>query len=302
MADRPTRRTPRLNRARVVRTRRLSPGMVRVVLGGQSLAGFPAGAYTDHYVKLLFPAEGVRYPEPFDLADIRARLPRDQWPVTRTYTVRAWDAQACELTVDFVVHGDEGLAGPWAARAEPGEEVLFLGPGGGYRPSPEADWHLLVADESALPAVAASLEAVPGGAPVHAFVEVAGPEEEQDLALPPNAGLRWLHRGSGRVGARLVEAVRALDFPPGDVQAFVHGEAGWVRELRRHLRTERGVPRERLSVSGYWRLGHDEDGWQASKREWNARVEAEQEEAPGASASVAPVGAEAGAEDGARTR
>jgi NADPH-dependent ferric siderophore reductase len=284
----------------VVRTRRLTPGVVRVVLGGGSLTGFPAGAYTDHYVKLLFPAGDVRYPEPFDLADIRARLPRDQWPVTRTYTVRAWNAEACELTLDFVVHGDEGLAGPWAARAEPGEEVLFLGPGGGYRPSTEAGRHLLVGDESALPAVAASLEAVPGGAPVRAFVEVAGPEEEQELSLPPDTELRWLHRGAARVGDRLVEAVRALDFPPGDVQAFVHGEAGWVRELRRHLRVERGVPRERLSVSGYWRLGHDEDGWQASKREWNARVEAEQEGAAGASGPggpavpVAPPGGAAG--------
>ncbi|GAA2437886.1 siderophore-interacting protein [Streptomyces macrosporus] len=272
----------------MVRKRYLSPRMVRVVLGGESLAGFPAGAYTDHYVKLLFPAEGVRYPEPFDLTAIRASLPRHQWPVTRTYTVRAWDPRACELTLDFAVHGDEGLAGPWAMRAEPGEEVLFLGPGGAYRPDPEADWHLLVADESALPAVAASLEAMPDGALVHAFVEVAGPEEELALSLPPTADLRWLHRGAARIGDRLVEAVRALDFPPGDVQAFVHGEAGWVKELRRHLRVERGVPRERLSVSGYWRLGHDEDGWQASKREWNARVEAEQEGAPEASGVSVP--------------
>ncbi|MTE18287.1 siderophore-interacting protein [Streptomyces sp. TRM43335] len=277
MAERPNRRTPRTNRARVVRRERLSPRMIRVVLGGEGLADFPAGAYTDHYVKLLFPVEGVRYPEPFDMAVVRENLPRDQWPVTRTYTVRRWDPRTCELTLDFVVHGDEGLAGPWATRVEPGEEILFLGPGGGYRPSPDADWHLMVGDESALPAVAASLEAVPDGAPVRAFVEVSGAEEEQVLALPPNAELRWLHRGAARVGDRLVEAVRALDFPPGEVQAFVHGEAGWVKELRRHLRTERKVPRERLSISGYWRLGQDEDGWQASKREWNARVEAEQE-------------------------
>ncbi|GAA2394231.1 siderophore-interacting protein [Streptomyces glaucosporus] len=287
MAERPARRTPRLNRARVVRKQYLTPRMIRVVLGGGSLAGFPAGEYTDHYVKLLFPAEGARYPEPFDLAAVRASLPRDQWPVTRTYTVRAWDPEACELALDFALHGDEGLAGPWAVRVEPGEEVLFLGPGGGYRPSPEAGRHLLVGDESALPAIAASLEAIPGGAPVHAFVEVAGPEEEQELSLPPNAELRWLHRGTARIGDRLVEAVRALDLPPGEVQAFVHGEAGWVRELRRHLRVELGVPRERLSVSGYWRLGHDEDGWQASKREWNAQVEAEQEGTPAASGGPA---------------
>ncbi|GAA3241005.1 hypothetical protein GCM10020256_63540 [Streptomyces thermocoprophilus] len=74
-----------------------------------------------------------------------------------------------------------------------------------------------------------------------------------------------------------MEAVRALEFPAGRVHAFVHGEAHFVKELRRLLRVEREMPREDLSVSGYWRLGHTEDRWQASKREWNARVEAEQE-------------------------
>jgi NADPH-dependent ferric siderophore reductase len=75
----------------------------------------------------------------------------------------------------------------------------------------------------------------------------------------------------------LVGAVRGLEFPAGEVHAFVHGEAGFVKELRRLLRVDRGVPRERLSISGYWRAGHDEDGWQASKRAWNEQVEAEQE-------------------------
>ena len=95
--------------------------------------------------------------------------------------------------------------------------------------------------------------------------------------MPDTAEVVWLHRGPARVGQRLVEAVRAMDFPAGRVHAFVHGEAGFVKELRRHLRLERGVPREQLSISGYWRLGHDEDGWQSSKKEWNAQVEAEQE-------------------------
>ena len=79
------------------------------------------------------------------------------------------------------------------------------------------------------------------------------------------------------MGEALVEAVAGLEFPAGRVHAFVHGEAGFVKELRRLLRVERGIPREDLSISGYWRLGHNEDGWQASKREWNAQVEAEQE-------------------------
>ncbi|GEB53911.1 siderophore-interacting protein [Streptomyces cacaoi] len=280
MAERPARKQPQLHRARVVRTEQLTPHMVRIVVGGDGLDQFEAGEFTDHYIKLLFPVPGVVYPEPFDMARIRSEMPRDQWPRMRTYTVRDWDAHDRELTIDFVVHGDEGLAGPWALAARPGDELLFLGPGGAYTPSPEADWHLLAGDESALPAIAAALGRMPAGSPVHALIEVAGPEEEQPLPAPEGSEIVWLHRGSGRVGDRLVRSVRELTFPDGRVHAFVHGEAGFVKELRRHLRLEREVAREQLSISGYWRLGSDEDGWQASKREWNAQVEAEQEKQP----------------------
>jgi NADPH-dependent ferric siderophore reductase len=254
--------------------------MQRVVLGGEGLADFAADTCTDHYVKLLFPPAGVTYPEPFDPQRIREELPREQWPVTRTYTVRQWDAEHRELTLDFVIHGDQGLAGPWAARVQPGETVFFMGPGGAYAPDPRADWHLLVGDESALPAIARALEALPHGARAHAFVEISGPDEEQKI--DSDVEVVWLHRGARPVGEALLEAVRGLDFPAGRMQAFVHGEAHFVKELRRLLRVERGIPREDLSISGYWRLGHNEDGWQASKREWNARIEAEQESAPAA--------------------
>ncbi|MER7193926.1 siderophore-interacting protein [Streptomyces flaveolus] len=278
MAERPGRRPRKPHTAQVVRTERLTPHMQRVVLGGEELSAVAADTCTDHYVKLLFPAEGVTYPEPFDMERIREEFPREQWPVTRTYTVRQWDAEHREMVLDFVIHGDEGLAGPWAKRVQPGETVRFMGPGGAYAPDPAADWHLLVGDESALPAIARSLEALPDGARAFAFVEVEGPQEEQKI--DSDVEVVWLHRGGRPVGQALVEAVRGLDFPEGRVHAFVHGEAGCVKELRKLLRVEREIPREDLSISGYWRLGHNEDGWQASKREWNARVEAEQEGTP----------------------
>lgn len=279
MADRPQRRTPTPKHATVTRTERLTPHMIRVVLAVDPAAELEIGAYTDHYVKLVFPPEGVTYPEPLDVEAIRRDLPREQWPRTRTYTVRAWDAATREMTVDFVHHGDEGLAGPWAAGVTPGEGIHFMGPGGGYAPDPAADWHLLAGDESALPALATALEQLPPGAPAKVFVEVSGPEEEQKLFSPGDAEIVWLHRGDRPVGEALVEAVTALEFPPGEPQAFVHGEAHFVKELRRLLRVDHQVPRERLSVSGYWRRGADEDGWQSSKREWNAQVEREQESA-----------------------
>jgi NADPH-dependent ferric siderophore reductase len=275
MADRAGRKPRTPHTAQVVRTERLTPHMQRVVLGGEGLAGLPADTCTDHYVKLLFAAEGVTYPEPFDMERIREEFPRDQWPVTRTYTVRQWDAEHRELTLDFVIHGDEGLAGPWARRVQPGETVRFMGPGGAYAPDPAAEWHLLAGDESALPAIARSLEALPDGTRAYAFIEVEGAEEEQKI--DSDVEVVWLHRGGRPVGQALVEAVRALDFPEGRVHAFVHGEAACVKELRKLLRVERAIPRENLSISGYWRLGHNEDGWQASKRDWNARIEAEQE-------------------------
>ncbi|MEU8220935.1 siderophore-interacting protein [Micromonospora taraxaci] len=272
-----TERPRNVTTARVLRTERPTPHLIRLVLGGDELTGLPVGEFTDHYIKVVFPQAGVAYPQPLDLAAIRRDLPREQWPRLRAYTVRRWDPLAQELTVDVVHHGDEGLAGPWAAALRPGDPVHFVGPGGAYAPSPDADWHLLVGDESALPAIAAALERLPLGAPAHVFVEIADPEEEQELLSPGAVELTWLHRGERPVGEALVEAVRALEFPAGQVHAFVHGEAAFVRHLRRLLRGERGVPLDRLSISGYWRRGMDDEGWRSTKADWNRQVAAEEE-------------------------
>jgi NADPH-dependent ferric siderophore reductase len=274
MANEKPRKKRKLTQAQVLRVQWITPHMIRVVIGGEGLAEFRAGDFTDQYVKLLFRVPGVTYPEPFDMDVIHQDLPREHWPRLRSYTVRTWDPHALEMSIDFVYHGDQGLAGPWAANSQPGDEVLFMGPGGAYAPSETADWHLLVGDESALPAIAASLEALPEGTPARVFVEVSGPGEEQELITAGDAKLVWLHRGEDPVGEALVQAVQDLEFPSGTVHAFVHGEAGFVKRLRRHLRVERGIPIEQLSISGYWRLGADDEGWRASKAEWNREVEA----------------------------
>lgn len=277
MANRPARP---VTEGVVTRVEQLTPHMVRVVIGGEGLRRVEAGTCTDHYIKIQFPQPGVEYPEPFDIGAIRETMPRESWPVVRTYTVRKWLPELPELWIDFVVHGDEGIAGPWASAAEPGDKVRFMGPGGGYAPSPAADWHLLAGDESALPAIAAALEGMPEGAQVHAFIEVAGPEEEQPLETSAKAEITWLHRGAAPVGVPLVEAVRGLEFPEGQVHAFVHGEANFVKQLRGLLRNERSIPLDQLSISGYWRRGMNEDGWQSSKRDWNQQIEREQDPTP----------------------
>ncbi|NUW34173.1 siderophore-interacting protein [Nonomuraea sp. SMC257] len=264
------------HRGVVLRTERLTPHMIRVVVGGDDMRDFATSGLTDHYVKLVFPHEGVDYPEPFSVQNVRASMPRELWPRLRSYTVRAWDPDAAELTIDFVHHGDKGLAGPWAAGAVPGDELLMLGPGGGYVPDAAAGWHLLVGDESALPAILASVEALPAGALAYVLVEVEGPDEEQKIETAADARVTWLHRAGRPVGEALVEAVCGLEFPEGDVHAFVHGEAGFVRRLRHHLRIERRVPLERLSISGYWRSGVDDEAWRAVKKEWNRQIEAEE--------------------------
>lgn len=274
MANRPSRP---VTQAEVTRVEQLTPHMVRVVVGGDALRRIEAGSCTDHYVKILFPPRGVTYPEPFDMGAIRESMPAEAWPVVRTYTVRRWLPEVPEMWIDFVVHGDEGIAGPWAAAAKPGDPVRFMGPGGGYAPNAAADWHLLAGDESALPAISAALDGMPAGALVHAFIEVSGPEEQQPLPTTADARVTWIHRGDAPIGSTLPGAIRGLAFPEGQVHAFVHGEANFVKDVRSFLRKERGLPLDQLSISGYWRRGLNEDGWQSTKREWNQQIEREQE-------------------------
>jgi NADPH-dependent ferric siderophore reductase len=282
--------TPRGGRSRVAlstqvrRTEHLTPSMIRLVLAGGDLARFRAAPFTDSYVKIVFLDPDVAYPRPLDMSAVREQLPAEHQPRLRTYTVRDWDEDAHELTLDVVVHaagasGSAGLAGPWAQALQPGDEVLLVGPGGEYAPDPAADWHLFAGDESALPAIAVALAALPSNAQAHAFLEVEGPADEVDLDAPAAARVTWLHRNSRPVGELLVDAVTGLQFPTGRVHAFVHGEAGFVKELRRVLRVDRGLAKEQLSISGYWRVGADDEGWRAAKRQWNAEAEAAEQAA-----------------------
>ncbi|MFI5734439.1 siderophore-interacting protein [Kribbella sp. NPDC051587] len=269
MATPAPRRNRTCKRAVVARTERITPHMIRVVMTADD---FVDNGTSDHYVKLLFGKPGVEYPEPLDMGVVRETLPSEQWPTSRTYTVRNFDEAAKELSIDFVYHGDEGIAGPWAASAQPGDVVWYNGPGGAYAPDETADWHLLVGDESALPAIGAAIEQLPAGAKATVFVEVEDESEEQKFA---DVDVTWFHR-SGSTAARgdaLVAAVEALTIE-GDVQAFVHGEAGFVLRIRKHLFTDRGLSRDRVSVSGYWRVGKNEDGWQAEKAETAAKERA----------------------------
>ncbi|WP_366451620.1 siderophore-interacting protein [Cellulomonas sp.] len=287
-ADSPPVPPSRAMRGAVVAAERISASMVRVVIGGDGMRAFAPSEHADSYVKLVFlpPSAGSARPllddGRVDLDAITGALPPGERLRRRSYTVRAFDPTTHRLTLDLVVHGAEGLAGPWADRATPGDEVLLLGPSGDYSPDLSAAHHLLVGDASALPAIAVALERLAASAPdAHgtAVVEVHGPDDEVMLTAPAGVSVRWVHQGSGVAGLGLVEAVRDLPWPDGRVHAFVHGEAGAVKELRHLLRVERGLPRAQLSISGYWRLGADDEGWRAVKRDWNRSIEHDEQAA-----------------------
>ena len=274
MAGRP------LQNFEVVGTQQLTPHMVRVVLGSSAFDTFVPSNFTDSYVKLVFVADGVDVPglpQPLTL-DSFAGLPPDKRPSVRTMTVRHVDVAAREVTVDIVVHGEHGVAGAWVASAQPGQPIYLMGPGGTYTPDPAADWHLLAGDETALPAIAAALDALPANAIGKAFIEVAGPEDEIPLAEPESVEVNWVYRGGRadlvpeeRAGdfAPLIEAVTNAEWLPGQVHVFIHGEAQAVmHNLRPYIRKERDVEAKwASSISGYWRRGRTEETFRQWKKE-----------------------------------
>ncbi|BCB77451.1 siderophore-interacting protein [Phytohabitans flavus] len=255
----------------------LTPHVVRVVAGGESLAGFADNGHTDAYVKLLFVDPALGLEPPYDLAELRATLPVEQRPVVRTYTVRWVDQTAQRLAIDFVTHGDTGVAAVWAAGAKPGDRLVLSGPGGGYSPDPSVAWHVFAGDLSAVPAIAASLEALearPGDAAGVAYIEVADPADVLELKCPEQVAVRWLVNPDPDDAAFLARTLDAGDWPVATdaVQVFAHGERESVKAMRAVLR-DRGVPRESISISGYWARGRTEDVFQAEKREPIGRID-----------------------------
>jgi NADPH-dependent ferric siderophore reductase len=263
----------------VVRSEKVTSHMVRVVLGGNGFETFRPSEFTDSYVKLVLVADDVDMAgltRPLTL-DSFAGLPAAKQPVIRTMTVRRADAVAREIAIDVVVHGEHGAAGQWAATAQPGQPVYLMGPSGAYSPDPAADWHLLAGDETALPAISVALEALPPNAIGQTFIEIAGPEDEIPLTAPEGVQINWIYRGGradlvgeDRAGdhAPLIEAVKTAAWLPGQVHAFVHGEAQAVmHNLRPYIRKDREVDAKWTSISGYWRRGRTEETFRQWKRE-----------------------------------
>ncbi|MEV4657115.1 siderophore-interacting protein [Micromonospora sp. NPDC049301] len=260
--------------AHVVRARRVGASLIRVTLGGAELVDF-AGGGRDQSVSLFLPHPGQDAPVvPVELGDDwfggwRA-LPADVRAVLRSYTIREHRPADAEVDIDFVSHGDVGPASRWADRAVPGDRVLLLGPSVPdnrsvcFRPPDGTDLVVLAADETALPAAAGILAWLPAGTRVRAWIEVPAAADITELPTAADAEIRWIVRGSTPPGSDLlVSAVRAARLPAGTPYAWIAGESGAVRALRRHLVGERGIDRRRVTFAGYWRRGLSEEDLRA---------------------------------------
>lgn len=259
----------------VIATQRLTPTLVRVVFGGEGLAEYVDTEYADQYVNALFIPDGAPYEAPFDV-DAARQLAPEHRPRGRRYTIRSWDPGTRRLTIDFVVHGETGFAGRWALRARPGDVLQMVGPHGAYAPDPDADWHLMVGDESALPAIATALERIAPGRHAVAVLVVDGPDCELPLACPGDLQIHWVHRHHDADDLdRLVRTVAEIAFPSPQVDVFVHGEASEVRAVRQHLIRSRGLAREGASISPYWRRGDDDEAWRAHKNDFVSAMQSD---------------------------
>jgi NADPH-dependent ferric siderophore reductase len=245
----------------------LSPHTVRITAGGPGFAALRMNEFTDKYAKLIFADPGLGLTPPYDLAALRESLPPGQQPVSRTYTLRRADAQRQRVEIDFVVHGDEGIAAPWAAHAERGDLLAMSGAGGAYQPDPGSDWHVLAGDESALPAICSALDALADDARGVAYLETCDPGEYLDARVPSGMEITWLHRPQpGSQPRLLAEALLAGPWLAGRADVFAHGERESMKAVRAAVKA-RLRDGDQLSLSGYWASGRTEDVFQAEKRQ-----------------------------------
>lgn len=240
-----------VHRAEVVRTQDLSPTLRRVVLGGSGLADFRTTGVGDEYVRLIFPVEGQAEPTLPTVTDGNLDYGSIDLNTMRTYTVRRFDQQHGEVSIDFVVHG-HGVATTWARNAVPGRPLGLNSPTGLYCPPQNLDWQVLVSDLAGLPALARLLEQTPDEVQTRVVVEVPGPDDEICLPKRARTTVTWVRGGNGRVGSRLDEIVRKLHLPDGDGYVWVAGETAALRSVRRYLRHELRLPSDSFKVVGYW--------------------------------------------------
>ncbi|HIV70460.1 MAG TPA: siderophore-interacting protein [Candidatus Aquabacterium excrementipullorum] len=238
----------KLRLLQVLRTRQLSPNQLLVTLGGEPLSDFVTASF-DNHVKLMWGPDGLSAPELPPLGpDGPQWAPGAARPLMRDYTPRRFDAQALELDIEFALHGD-GPAANWARQARPGQTLAVGGPKGSFVVPMGFDWHLLVGDDSALPAIARRLEELPEGKRV-TVVLALHEADRRALSTRADLNLVWVDEP-----AQLPATVQALQLPPGIGHAWAGGEASAIADVRRVLVGHHGLPKERVRASAYWKRG-----------------------------------------------
>lgn len=246
----------------VVRREQVTPHMVRVTVAGDDLAAFPDRGF-DHWFRLFLPRPEAdealgRLPRKVDILGTLKfmRIPEGSRPVMRCYTVRELRREQRELDIDFVVHGDEGVAAPWARSAEPGDRLAIIDQGTGYDLRDGIEDHLLVADETGLPAVLGILRSLPRHHRGVAYVEIPDAADAQPHDAPEGCEVRWVVRERGaKPGTTVLDVVRSSPLPASPFTAYLVGEQALPTTLRRWLVQEHHVPKDRIAFVGYWREG-----------------------------------------------
>ena len=245
-----------IHRGIVSSTATLTPNLIRITLGGEGVADFLSTGIGDEYVRVFFP-HGE------DPTDVSLPVPAGDWWETpegapeapmRTYTISGVRPDAGELDIDFVTH-EAGVAGPWALRAEPGHVLGLNAPTGLYAPPADITWQVLVADLTGLPAVARIAADAPEGVRTRVVLEVPTAHDQVAFAVGPDVDVTWVVGGNGHGPSALGQLVRgivderlALD----EGYVWVAGETVALRDVRKYLRKELGLPATRFKVVGYW--------------------------------------------------
>lgn len=250
----------------------LSPGMVRLTLRSESLRDYPSTRIGDEYVRVHFPPEDGEPVLPEVGEDGDWHYPDGQYPHIQPYTLRRFDPEAAEVDIDFVLHG-HGRAGSWAARAVPGDRILFGPPRSLYEAPGEAVRQVFVTDATGLPALGRLLEQLDPATHAVAVVEIADASHRIELTSPARLDVRWVAgRGNGVGPSAITEILRGLDLTPG-TYVWVAGESGELRGARRYLRHELKHPTAWYKVIGYWR--HQQEEWLDRYRAIDAATMAE---------------------------
>jgi NADPH-dependent ferric siderophore reductase len=236
---------------------KIVPRLVSVEVTGAELDGFTGAAPTSH-LKLFLPPGGageeLLLPEQGPDGTQVWSHDESLRPVIRTYTPRRYDPATKTLEIQVVLHG-EGPASEWAQTVAVGDQVAVGGPGGRFVLDEEAERWWLAADESALPAVGTLLDVLPSTARAEVHVEVEDADDEIELPSAATLSVVWHHRdGSGDYGAALEAAARDAKLEDG-ARIWVACESGTMRNIRRYLTRERGIPVSQLVTRGYWRRG-----------------------------------------------